>query len=101
VVRWAAVIAAPSAHCSQHPAREAVGICVRCRASMCSDCITKIDGINHCRACLDELTRSERKKHTDRARGLPSWLVLGVGIPLLTMLSYFMLDVVMPGSASP
>ena len=101
MVFWAAVIATPSAHCSQHPAREAVGICVRCRASMCSDCITKIDGINHCRACLDELTRSESKKRTESSRGLPSWLVLGVGIPLLTLLSYFMLDVLMPGSASP
>jgi hypothetical protein len=101
VVRWAAVIAAPSAHCTQHPVREAVGICVRCRASMCSDCITKIDGINHCRACLDELTRSESKKRTASAAGLPSWLVLALGIPLLAALSYFMLDVMMPGSASP
>jgi hypothetical protein len=68
---------------------------------MCSDCITKIDGINHCRSCLDELTRAESQKRTGRAGGLPSWLLLSLGVSLLTALSYLMLDVLMPGATTP
>jgi len=28
---------------------------MRCRRVICSECSTKIDGINHCRECLDAL----------------------------------------------
>jgi hypothetical protein len=68
---------------------------------MCSDCITKIDGINHCRACLDELTRAEGQKRGGTKGGLPSWLVLSLGVSVLTALSYLMLDVLMPGGTTP
>lgn len=38
--------------CPNHPAREAIGVCVQCRARVCSECSTKLDGINHCAQCL-------------------------------------------------
>lgn len=91
---------APSALCSQHLAREAVGICVRCRAAMCSDCITKIDGINHCRACLEELTRAAPERAQARSL-LPPPVALGMGLLTLSALMYLMIEVLMPGSAAP
>jgi hypothetical protein len=27
-------------------------VCVRCRTRVCSECATKVDGINYCVACL-------------------------------------------------
>jgi hypothetical protein len=43
------------AACPNHPTREAIGICVRCRGRLCSECATKVDGINYCAACLTAL----------------------------------------------
>lgn len=91
---------APSATCSQHALREAVGVCVRCRAAMCSECITKIDGINHCRRCLEALIAEQKVRPARKASfKLPSWLVLGFGALLLSGLMWVTLEVLMPGSA--
>lgn len=30
-------------------------MCVRCRKVICSACCTRLDGINHCHACLKAL----------------------------------------------
>jgi hypothetical protein len=68
---------------------------------MCSDCITKIDGINHCRDCLDKLSKGKAESPRARRARLPPWLAVSVGVAVLTALSYFMLDVLLPGSASP
>jgi len=38
--------------CANHAQREAIGVCVRCRTRVCSECSTKVDGINYCVACL-------------------------------------------------
>ena len=43
------------AACPNHPTREAIGICVRCRSRLCSECATKVDGINYCVGCLGAL----------------------------------------------
>jgi hypothetical protein len=48
-------VASQIAACPNHPAREAIGICVRCRGRLCSECATKVDGINYCAACLGAL----------------------------------------------
>jgi hypothetical protein len=72
--------------CAHHLDRDAIGICVRCRTRVCGECVTKIDGINHCVRCLDLRVSSERR--ADRATSgerpwvsfvLASvwWLVLG------------------------
>jgi len=41
-----------SAQCYNHPARDGVGLCVRCRRVICVECGTRIDGINYCYPCL-------------------------------------------------
>ncbi|MEW5800702.1 MAG: B-box zinc finger protein [bacterium] len=43
--------------CSLHPQRKAIGLCVQCRTSMCSECSTRVDGINYCQNCLSTLHR--------------------------------------------
>lgn len=42
-----------------HPTIEAIGICISCRSRLCSDCTTKLSGINHCVACLALVSRPE------------------------------------------
>lgn len=41
-----------AAACAFHSEREALGVCVSCRARVCAECTTKVDGINHCVRCL-------------------------------------------------
>jgi hypothetical protein len=41
--------------CRYHPDRPGVGLCMRCRAVICAACCTRLDGINHCHACLKAL----------------------------------------------
>jgi hypothetical protein len=94
-------VIAPSATCSHHPLREATGICVRCRSAMCSDCITKIDGINHCRDCLESMTKQAPAHRTRTRLHVPAWLSLSLGILVISALCYLMIDVMMPGSAAP
>jgi hypothetical protein len=45
-------VAAQVAVCANHAQRAAIGVCVRCRTRVCSECSTKVDGINYCVACL-------------------------------------------------
>jgi hypothetical protein len=53
--------------CPNHPDREGVGICVSCRRVVCADCATKLDGINHCKQCL------EKKIGKAREPAAPFW----------------------------
>ncbi len=41
-----------SFRCVNHADRAAIGVCVKCRAQVCADCTTKVQGINHCLKCL-------------------------------------------------
>jgi hypothetical protein len=43
------------ASCYFHPDRPGVGVCVRCRVVICAACRTRVDGVNHCHACLKVL----------------------------------------------
>ena len=29
-----------------------MGVCVRCGTLVCAECVTQVDGINHCVSCL-------------------------------------------------
>jgi hypothetical protein len=44
--------------CTNHGDRPGVGVCMRCRKVICADCCTRLDGINHCPACLEALARA-------------------------------------------
>ena len=91
----------PSATCTRHPLREAVGVCVVCSQSLCSDCITKLDGINHCQACLAKLSQQAEAQPRTRRREIPEILALTGGFAVLSLLAWAMLEVMMPGSSSP
>src|SRR5262245_51545864 len=43
------------AACYYHGDRPGVGLCMRCRKVICAACCTRLDGINHCHACLKAL----------------------------------------------
>ena len=38
--------------CLNHPERDAIGICVKCRKYICAECATRISGVNYCADCL-------------------------------------------------
>ncbi len=38
--------------CAHHPDRRPVGVCRICGSPVCSECLTRLDGILHCRDCL-------------------------------------------------
>lgn len=64
--------------CTNHPKREAVGICVGCRSVVCVECSTKVEGMNYCIACLQSAAEPERAERPVNARS-EVWL----GVPLL------------------
>ncbi|MBL8793372.1 MAG: hypothetical protein JNM56_05690 [Planctomycetia bacterium] len=65
--------------CHYHPERAGVGICMRCRVVICTACCTKLDGVNHCHACLKALGRRDEPA---RSHGIPAALaaVLVLGL---------------------
>jgi hypothetical protein len=72
------------AFCYFHGDRPGVGVCMRCRVVVCAACCTRVDGVNHCHACLKVLGHRGDEKRTDPSLrvvlatvclGL-SWLVL-------------------------
>jgi hypothetical protein len=91
-----------AAACQNHPQREAIGICVRCRSRVCSECVTKVDGINYCVACLEWLAEAQggRRAQKERRAGSPvlgalaafGWLIL------LFLLAWGLVEAAMPGS---
>jgi hypothetical protein len=80
--------------CANHPRREAIGICVRCRTQVCGECTTKVDGINYCVSCLAALAGPKREKREVAKTSSPLvaafWLV--VGTSALTLATWAMLE---------
>ena len=50
--------------CRYHPNTAAVGLCMRCRAPVCAACTTRLDGVNHCHACLRALGSRGEEAHS-------------------------------------
>ncbi len=79
------------AFCRYHPDRAGVGICMRCRAVICDACRTRVDGVNHCHACLAALARPEPKPVADRGgTGAAALLSVGAGGVLLFCLGWWL-----------
>jgi hypothetical protein len=73
------------AACLYHEDRPGVGVCVRCRVVICAECCTRLDGINHCHACLKAL--SARPVVRRGSSALLSALVLaGLGLAFFGVL---------------
>lgn len=85
--------------CANHENREAIGVCVRCRRRVCSECTTKIDGINHCVGCFAELAREHAREQTVRRVDGPTWsaVSVGLGFVLASALAWGVLELLLPG----
>ena len=94
----------PGPSCQHHPEEAAVGICVRCQSPLCDACITKLDGINHCRACLLALEagadalpfRALAEAAASEPRAGFAWLSFTLGVLVLAVLAWSTLTAVLP-----
>ena len=89
-----------AAACQNHPRREAIGICVECRARVCSECVTKVDGINHCVACYGALADQGASRRSAEAKATPRAYayIAAVGLmTVMTLLTWAMLEIALPG----
>jgi hypothetical protein len=83
--------------CKYHPERSAIGVCVRCRTTICAACCTRLDGVNHCHACLEILARA--REVLPAGRGVA---VLGaICVLALAWLVLFGMLTLMQGSLAP
>jgi hypothetical protein len=65
--------------CHYHPDRTAIGVCMRCRRVICAACSTRVDGINHCHACLTALGNRQFVKTGGGGSRVKLVLLLGLG----------------------
>ena len=91
--------AAVAAPCQNHLDREAIGVCVECRAQICSECVTKVDGINYCVACYAVVAdRGAARRSPDRAPGRAVEIVGAVSwLGTLALLTWALLEATLPG----
>ena len=91
-------VTAQIAVCANHAQREAIGVCVRCRTRVCSECATKVDGINYCVACLAGLAVDSGARLA-AAGGKPRLLELQavLHVALLALLMWAFLALSLPG----
>jgi hypothetical protein len=62
--------------CTYHRDRPGVGVCMRCRSVICAECTTRVDGINHCHACLKELGGTAAVASGRRISGIAAALLI-------------------------
>jgi hypothetical protein len=89
------------AACENHAQREAIGVCVRCRTRVCSECATKVDGINYCVRCLAGLAGERaRDKDPPAVRERSSYrahLAAGGYLLVLCLGAFLLLQTLLPG----
>lgn len=87
------------ASCENHPAREAIGICVQCRTRVCSECSTKVEGINYCVRCLSGLAAQGGRTPGVRRKGSSgsAYFAASVYFGLLSVGMWLLLQVMLPG----
>jgi hypothetical protein len=85
--------------CENHQQREAIGVCVQCRRRVCSECSTKVEGINYCVACLSGLAREGGRKVGARAQGSAgaAYATAAAYLVLLAAGMWALLQVLLPG----
>jgi hypothetical protein len=69
--------------CHFHKDRPGIGICMRCRVVICAACCTRVNGVNHCHACLKALGDQREEKHGGKLGTLLAGLLLGLAWLLL------------------
>lgn len=91
-----------AAACTNHLDREAIGICVECRSRVCSECVTKVDGINYCVACLATLAdRGSPRSRSDSRPTSRGWAALSAFalLTIATLMTWGLLEVALPGGS--
>lgn len=75
--------------CHYHRDRAGVGVCMRCRMVICAACCTRLDGVNHCHACLKVLAqRQEPKVSRDLASSVGALGIVAAGCLLVFGLAW-------------
>ena len=74
-----------------------MGICVRCGTLVCAECVTQVDGINHCVACLAVAVATSapavpRATRADSGRARLALVVLAVAVAI-----WGILEATLPG----
>ncbi len=88
------------ATCENHAQREAIGVCVKCRTRVCSECSTKVEGINYCVSCLAGLAvKGNRKGGAGKAARGKGYLAASFYAVLLVLGTWVMLEALLPGGA--
>ncbi|HEX7481208.1 MAG TPA: B-box zinc finger protein [Polyangiales bacterium] len=87
------------AACANHAGREAIGICVQCRTRVCSECATKVEGINYCVSCLSGLAVEGGRQLSPRVAASAAMAYVSAGAYFITLwaLVWVFLEVVLPG----
>lgn len=89
-----------AAACVNHPDREAIGICVECRARICSECVTKVDGINYCVSCYARLADQGANRREEAAKASHPAVAYAAAMGLLllvTLMTWGLLEAALPG----
>jgi len=66
--------------CANHRDRAPVGRCARCGAHACAECVTRLDGILHCRDCLAVAVDELAAPRGSGALGRVATFVLGCAV---------------------
>lgn len=88
------------ASCSNHPGREAAGVCVACRTRICSECVTRVDGIGYCVSCLSSLAAEGAPEPIAAPKAVSKvfgGLALGTFFTTLVLVAWALTEVVMRG----
>lgn len=89
-----------TARCANHATREAMGICVRCGTLVCAECVTQVDGVNHCVACLAAAGAARPSARAPAAavdHPRSGWTSLAVTATLLALALWGILEATLPG----
>lgn len=83
----------PSTRCQVHPTRSGIAVCMGCSIVLCEACSTRIDGINHCKACLTARAVSSASISHNEEDLPPTarWLAVGVLCAGIALSSYAVL----------
>ncbi|MHB1424450.1 MAG: hypothetical protein ACYC3I_14865 [Gemmataceae bacterium] len=76
--------------CHFHGDRPGVGICLRCRVVICAACCTRVNGVNHCHACLKVLGGRREEKRGGELGMILAGVLLGAAWLVLFALCWAM-----------
>lgn len=74
--------------CHFHSDRPGIGICMRCRMIICAACCTRVNGVNHCHACLKVLGGRREEKHGGNLGVIWAGILLGAAWLMLFALCW-------------